>query len=253
MNRTIGSVIRGFIYWLLTAGPVGVFAGMILRRHAFDRFGRVTVPRNAKPDTIGAIVFGIYEYPERVLIERWLPPDLDCIELGCSIGIISRVILNKIHADRKLTAVEASRDLLDLSKQNVSAAGFSDRFAPLHGAVDYQGDFVAFANHEDHIRGTIDRGALLGGTPTPCVTLSSVLQRATSASYSLVMDIEGSEHDLLANDLGSLRRCQAIIAELHGNEASINAFKAKLGANDFALVDAKHSVFVFLRQASAHH
>ena len=227
--------------------------GVILRHRAFDRLGPVEVPQKTKPDMIGAIVFGIYEYPERVLIERWLPPDVDCIELGCSIGVVSRVILKKLHADRKLTGVEASKDLLDLSTKNVAAAGFADRFTALHGAVHYQGDFVAFSNHEDHIRGTIDRSITRGGTPTPCVTLSNVLQRTTGDPYSLVMDIEGSEFDLLANDLDSLEMCQAIIAELHGSEASINAFKATLAANDFALVDAKHTVFVFLRQASAHH
>lgn len=226
--------------------------GTILRHNTFDRLGRVTVPRNTKPSTIGAIVFGIYEYPERVLVERWLPPDLDCVELGCSIGIISRVILKKIHSDRKLTSVEACKDLLDLSKKNVSAAGFSDRFIPLHGAVHYQGDFVVFSNHEDHVRGTVRRGALRSGTLTPCVTLSNALQRATSGPYSLVMDIEGSEFDLLANDLDSLGMCQTIIAELHGSEASINALKATLAANDFELAEAKHSVFVFVRQASVH-
>jgi FkbM family methyltransferase len=201
---------------------------------------------------VSAIVFGIYEYPERVLIERWLPPDLDCVELGCSIGIISRVILNKIHADQKLAAVEASKDLLELSKKNVSDAGFSDRFTPLYGAVHYQGDFVAFSKHEDHIRGTVNHSTIEDGTPTPCVTLSNLLQRTTSGPYSLVMDIEGNEFDLLANDLDSLGMCQAIIAELHGGEASINAFKATLAASDFELVEAKHSVFVFLRQGSLH-
>lgn len=251
MTKAIGSVIRGFVYWLLTAGPVGVVGGTILRHHTFDRLGRVTVPRSTKPETVSAIVFGIYEYPERVLIERWLPPDLDCVELGCSIGIISRVILKKIHADRKLTAVEASKDLLELSKKNLSAAGFSDRFIPLHGAVHYQGDFVAFSNHEDHIRGTVNRDALPGGTPTPCMTLSNVLRRATSGPYSLVMDIEGSEFDLLANDLDSLSVCQTIIAELHGSEASINAFKATLAANDFELAEVKHSVFAFVRCPSS--
>ena len=247
MGKKAGSIARGFFYWALTAGPVGVAAGAALKKRAFDRLGPVSVPPKARPDTVGAIVFGLYEYPERVLIERWLPPDADCIELGCSIGIVSRVILKKLHADRKLIGVEASEDLLDLSRKNVAAAGFGDRFTPVHGAVHYGGKFVAFANHEDHIRGAVDRSATQSGTPTPCVTLSQLLQRDVSRPCSLVMDIEGSEFDLLANDAESLENCRTIIAEVHGGEPSTKSFVATLAQNNFSLAEAKHSVFAFVR------
>ena len=117
MSSKLGNIVRGFVYWALTAGPIGAAVGTLLRHRAFDRLGPVAVPRGTKPGTIGGIVFGVYEYPERVLIERWLPADLPCIELGCSIGVISRVILAKLRADQALIGVEASKDLLELSRK----------------------------------------------------------------------------------------------------------------------------------------
>lgn len=243
----VGGIIRGFVYWLLTAGPVGVLAGTILGHRAFDRLGCVTVPRSTKPSTISAIVFGIYEYPERVLIERWLPPDLDCVELGCSIGIISRVILKKIHPDRKLAAVEASKDLLHLAVKNIASAGFSRRFNSTHGAVYYNGNDIIFEEHEDHIRGRVSTQAKRGGVAIPCTTLSRVIKNNFIGMYSLVMDIEGSEFDVITKDSESLANCQAIIAEVHGDTKSKNDLVKNIERMGFRLAEIKHSVFAFVR------
>jgi len=101
---------------MVPKGPCGLATGAILRGRAFDRLGRVAPPRKARADTITAIVYGVYEYPERVLIGRWLPTDMDCVELGCSIGDISRVVLSKLEPDYLLVAVEASQELLDLAE-----------------------------------------------------------------------------------------------------------------------------------------
>jgi len=241
-------MIRGFLYWILTAGPVGVAVGAMLKNRAFDSLGPVAVPRKTQPGTIGAIVFGVYEYPERVLIERWLPSDVDCIELGCSIGVISRVILKKLRADKKLTVVEASASLLDLAKKNIAAAGFSARFNPVWGAVHYGSDSVAFAENVDHIRGSVASESTAGHTTVPCVTLAEAMA-GISGPYSLVMDIEGSEFEVVANASGSLGHCRVIIAEVHGDTTRKAEFVEALKRGGFDLAETKHSVSAFVRRA----
>jgi len=247
MSKAAGSKVRGFIYWILTAGPIGVFAGTLLKGRVFDRFGPIAVPQKTKPDTIGAIVFGVYEYPERVLIEHWLPSDVDCIELGCSIGVISRVILKKLRADKRLTGVEASAPLLDLAKRNIAAAGFSARFNPVWGAVHYGSDSVAFAENADHIRGSVAVESTAGHTTVPCVTLAEAVA-GLSAPFSLVMDVEGSEFDVVANDSGSLANCRVIIAEVHGDTTRKAEFVEALNRGGFDLAETKHSVSAFVRR-----
>jgi FkbM family methyltransferase len=247
MTRAIGSVIRGFGYWLLTAGPVGITVGTLLRHRAFDRLGPISVPRGTKPDIIGGIAFGIYEYPERVLIERWLPTDADCIELGCSIGVISRIILQKLQTDYQLIAVEASADLVNLAEINIAAAGFSSRFKSVHSAVHYHGDHVIFEEHEEHIRGRVATQEKAGGIAIPCTTLSRVLKNNFLGAYSLVMDIEGSEFDVITKDSESLVNCQAIIAEIHGDTKSKSDFVENIEGMGFKLAEIKHAVFAFVR------
>jgi len=242
--------LRGSIYWLLTAGPAGTICGWMLRRNVFDRLGPVYVPQESKSDTIGAIIFGMYEYPERVLIKRWLPSGLDCVELGSSIGIISRVILQKLDPTRRVFAVEASEELLDLAEKNVAAAGATSRFSPIHGAIHYDGDTVVFDHHAEHIRGKVAGSGQTDGVTTPCVTLAQVIRKSGLGPYSLVMDIEGSEFDLIDRDLKSLVECQAIIAELHGDEPAQNGFVSKLKQAGFLLAETKHSVFVFIRSSN---
>lgn len=239
--------LRGFVYWILTSGPVGTVVGWIFRHRCFDRLGPVALPAGSKPDIAGAIVFGVYEYPERVLIERWLPRDLDCIELGTSIGVVSRVILRKLEVSRKLFAVEASVGLLDLAKINVAAAGFSSRFKSLHSAVHYHGDHVIFEEHEEHIRGRVATQEKTDGIAIPCTTLSRVIKTNFLGTYSLVMDIEGSEFDVITKDSESFTNCQAIIAEVHGDTESKNGLVKNIERMGFKLAEIKHSVFAFVR------
>ncbi len=243
------SQLRGFIYWLLTAGPIGPIAGRVFRNRCFDKLGPVILPAGAKPNIVSAVLFGVYEFQERTLINRWLPRDFDCVEFGSSIGVISRVILQRLETNRRLFAVEASAELLDLATRNVAAAGFSARFTPIHGAVHYDGNHVVFEEHQEHIRGKIAGAGHSKGVITPCVTLAQVIQQGGLDRYSLVMDIEGSEFDLIEGDSESLMTCQAIIVELHGNAESHEGFKKKLGEIGFALMEAKHSVFVFARSS----
>ena len=106
---------------------------------------------------------------------------------------------------------------------------------------------MAFSNDKDHIRGRIDQSNSQVGTPTQCVTLSQLLKHAEAQPYSLVMDIEGSEFDLLAHDTESLVNCRAIIVELHGSKSSNETFASTLAEHSFTLAEAKHSVFAFVK------
>lgn len=244
---SLKSWLRGKIYWLITDGPVGTICGTIMRGRACDALGRVVLPEEAQAETVAAIAFGVYEYPERQLIGRWLPRDVDCVELGCSIGIISRVILSRLQPSCRLIAVEASQELLGLAKRNIQAANLSSRLVPLHGAIHYDGDYVVFANDANHIRGRVATSRHSSGTKTPCVLLNHIIRENKLQSFSLVMDIEGAEFDLIAHDIASLSGCKAMIAEIHGGEKEREEFVKTLANEGFNLMVSKHSVFAFLR------
>jgi FkbM family methyltransferase len=245
---SLKSWLRGKIYWLITDGPVGTICGTIMRGRACDTLGRVAVPEEAKAETVAAIIFGVYEYPERLLISRWLPNDLDCVELGCSIGVISRVILSKLNPACRLIAVEASEKLLDLTRKNLQTVGAFSRFTAIHRAVHYEGETVIFASQMDHIRGRIATSGHSNGTKTPCITLKQLIEGNSLQKFSLVMDIEGSEFDVVERDSDSLTGCQAIIAEVHGDQSAKKYFTRRILNCGFALAEVKHSVCAYVRR-----
>jgi FkbM family methyltransferase len=245
------SWLRGVVYWLITAGPIGLIAGRLFRHRCFDCFGPIVLPASVSYDIAGAIIFGAYEHPERKLIQQWLPTDLDCIELGCSISVISRIILHKLEATRRVFAVEASETLLDFATRNATAAGFGERFTPIHGAVHYIGEYVNFCEHGEHIRGKVASTSLSDGTPTRCITLAQIVQAYGLKRFSLVMDIEGSEFDLVAKDAYSLINCQALIVEVHGDDIKKSGFVEALSGQGFTLVEVRHAVFAFTRKHAA--
>jgi FkbM family methyltransferase len=137
--------------------------------------------------------------------------------------------------------------LLDLAKINVAAAGFSSRFKSLHSAVHYHGDHVIFEEHEEHIRGRVATQEKTDGIAIPCTTLSRVIKTNFLGTYSLVMDIEGSEFDVITKDSESFTNCQAIIAEVHGDTESKNGLVKNIERMGFKLAEIKHSVFAFVR------
>ena len=239
--------LRGLLYWALSTGPFGTIAGLLFRRNCFDLNGGIALPKGSRASTAGTIIFGLYEYPERVLIKKWLPTNLDCVELGCSIGVISRVILHHLDNRQRLLAVEASEQLLQLAQRNVASAHLDRRFLPVHGAVHYSGKTVRFSESAENLRGKVEDQAQSCGIDTPCVTLAHLIADSGVQTFSLVMDIEGSEFDLIANDAAALVKCRAIVAEVHGDQSKCAHFADILRSQGFTLVEVKHSVFAFLR------
>lgn len=64
--------------------------------------------------------------------------------------------------------------------------------------------------------GRLASAGAMPGTEVAATTLSRVLSDfGVRDGYTLFMDIEGSESDLLTNDASALERCSMMIVELH--------------------------------------
>ena len=239
--------LKGFIYWLVTASPLASALGSILRFYPFDRLGPLTLPERIPAATVTGIASGAYEYSERYLIRRWLPGGFDVAELGASIGIVSREILAKLEPSRKLVAVEAMPALADLAEKNIDKRQPAQHWTVMQAAIAYGCKEVSFEKGTSHIAGRItqsDSGSLHLQTKT----LTSILSEFGLVEYSLVMDIEGAEHEVIAHDIKALSGCQCLISELHGSQADKDTFCRVVTELGMTLVERKHSVVVFLRQ-----
>lgn len=207
----------------------------------------------AVADSTRAMIFwGIFESGERRMIQRHLTGELDTVELGAGIGVISSYIARRLVPGRKLVCVEANPGLVPLIEQNVAINAADTNLQVMGGAVDYSGAAeVSFAvSAADHLGSRVDSTAS-STICAPALSLAAVLDRAgITGRYALIADIEGAEHDLVRHDAAALERCDQIIAELHTrNGGTIPGLLAQLDRLGFELVDRHGGVCALVRRS----
>jgi FkbM family methyltransferase len=200
-----------------------------------------------------ALFWRLYESAEIRYVERWLSPDLDVIELGSSIGVVSSHIRRRLNPERQLICVEADRELSELISVNLRLNGLNHNVIVLNRAVHYDGDgpTVLFSTGHSNIAGRVVRSGP-EVTRITVATLSELLRRYAINTYALVADIEGSEAGILLCDPNALRNCQQVIIELHdtairGVPMSVDALCARFIELGFLLRARYGPVCVFGR------
>ena len=242
--------LRGFLYWLVTDSWFARLVGIVFSRHVFDRYGRLSIPSDSSPRLVSGLIFEAYEYSERYLVRKWLPENYSVVELGASIGVISREILHRIGPHKQLIAMEAVPSLAALAQDNIGHTYATSRWQILPTAIAYNAQEVAFRTGSEHVAGRVDVELPTAGETYLKVqarTLSDVLSEFDISEYSLVMDIEGAEHQLISHDRGALSGCRCLISELHGSQGEKDSFCRVVTELGMTLVERKHSVVVFLR------
>jgi len=248
-NRSLKKIMTAMAYWAATRSPIAWVAGWIFRKHVYDGYGWIELPKSIDHQTASSILFRVYERPERILIDQWISPNTDCIELGASIGVISRVICARLRSQHRLIQVEASPELSALSSTNVKKMPFSDKVISVNAAVNYGGsDLAEFGAHNHSLSGRVAPSDAAISVPT--TNLKIIRDKYRIRNYSLVMDIEGMEYDVIENDREALQGCLVMIAELHQGSAKQRQFSEKAEALGLHEVFRSHNVFVFKRNST---
>ncbi|MCV0397599.1 MAG: hypothetical protein K5872_20515 [Rhizobiaceae bacterium] len=85
----------------------------------FDYHGlTVTVPPEAGLSAMNALIRGKYERDEAALILKHLPSDQPVIELGGSLGVVSKLAASRLAPGTPHLIVEANEDLLPACRAN---------------------------------------------------------------------------------------------------------------------------------------
>jgi FkbM family methyltransferase len=208
----------------LSSEPFGRLLGLLLHDRIPNRGCVVDTRSPVVVPTIKASLFwGFYESPEIRFVHRYLRGDLDVVELGSSIGVVSAHIARRLSADRQLICVEPNPYLLDQIRINLALNAPHVRHRIVHGAIDYSPGRQGEVELEIGARNLGSRVAspvsgVTGAqalTRVPAVTLSGILSEHHIESYTLVADIEGAEAALLEHEETALARCRQLIIELH--------------------------------------
>ena len=188
--------------------------GSILKRVHANRFNfhglSVEVHPDMAPDIAYLVYRQRYELPEAKLISKHLGSGDHVVELGASSGIMSALIGRNIGPTGRHIAVEANSILVDLIRRNAG-----DDVEILTAAVSYSDeDTVNFSVTSDTLGNRIvDENETAITVPT--IGLGDLIERYDLIEPVLVCDIEGAERDILEHDKAGLRRCRAVIMEIH--------------------------------------
>jgi FkbM family methyltransferase len=209
------------------------------------------------PSIKARIFWGLYESAEVRYVRRYLRTDLDVVELGSSIGVVSAHIAKTIQPGFRLICVEANASLLPYLECNLATNVPEVPAIVHHAAVSYerppnsQGTLVL---GNDHLMAKLSETRRGGGSgiSVPFTTLRELLKTYSVQEYALVCDIEGAEAGLLRDDGQALSTCQQIIIELHdtfidGVPVSISDMRGMLERQGFQQHAAYGGVHVYGR------
>ena len=200
--------------------------------------------------TAARIFFGFYESAEKRMVLKYLPQDLDVIELGGSVGFVSTLIREKIGSNRLHIVAEPDAKLV-LVAEKILKINFGDhKSVVVNSPYGTPGRNLVFEQGASHIAGkliALDSNEERHET----VSLEFIKQRYGIGRFSLVMDIEGAESMLIYDEPQALTGCNCIIAELH--ETVLDHRKIKVGDLvsaienlGFSLHKRDGNVFVFM-------
>lgn len=192
-----------------------------------------------------------YEASERAFLAYIRKGDY-VLELGSSIGILTRLIGEKVGDKGRVLAIEASRKLTNYSKLWLERQGnieVINKYAfPIFNAIPISGSF-----NDDYgsLGGKVEFENASSMLPyEKCFFLEEAERVYTFQANVLVCDIEGSEAIMLKHDPNIPAYFKTIIIELH---PSIYSMLTTLNIIDtikgqgFSLEASLHSVYLFRR------
>lgn len=202
---------------ILASRPIGQLIGFLYQDRIPSRDCVIATDHpSVTPRAKAMILFGRYESAEARFVDRYLRRDLDTVDLGASIGVISSLIGRRLAPSVRLVCVEADPSLHDILSRNLKMNVSGLQTAIVSGAIDYSGrSMTSLVLGGDNLTASaVTQGSQR--VEVQSVQLSAILgSHGIMGPYQLVMDIEGSEVGLLRFDGEALARCQLIIAELH--------------------------------------
>ncbi|HET9428655.1 MAG TPA: FkbM family methyltransferase [Allosphingosinicella sp.] len=199
--------------------------------------------RHVTDRTKARLLFRAYESAEYRFMQRYLPADVDVIELGGSLGVMSCLIRRRLAPDRRLVVVEADPSIVELLRRNLAIndcveGTVVENVAIAPDGVNHVRFMVGQASNAGRVAVKADAERQL--INVAATSLSQLLKRNGTDRFSLVSDIEGAEWDLWRNEPEVLRRASWIVMETHDHPdfGTSDELIASLAADgSFELVD----------------
>lgn len=197
--------------------------------------------------TKGLVASGEYERAELELVRRHLPTDLPVVEVGGGVGYLACFVNGRLAEGTTHVVLEADPALVPVIERNAELNGCDFHvdgraYSPTAEAVELflHGSFKLGSAHRRFGRSTLVEG----------VDVQTVAEQYGVEAFVLILDVEGSEAELVASELAFLEsNCAVLVVEFHyhynDNPAAVRRAKRRLGDSDFVEIDAIGNVSVY--------
>jgi len=202
-----------------------------------------------------SVFWGFYESSEIRFVEKYVRNDLDVIELGSSLGIVSSHIASKLGSGRCLVTVEANPFLIDTINSNLKKHhNPASTYEVLNNAIGYDSEEVMITITNNNTETRVVKGKVSGdAVAVKTIGLAELIKKFNNRDYALVCDIEGSEVEMLMRETDALKKCCQLFIELHdtvyeNKHYSVQMLKDLIvNSHGFKIIEEHGPVAVFAR------
>lgn len=169
------------------------------------------------PQGVISLLNSSLEIEERAFA-RMLPSEVPVIELGSGVGLVSHEISRTLHEDVEHIMVEANPDLIPILKNTCTLNEISGKI--INSGYNTREKNVSIQNEESTYVHAETKKA--GSGPTvEAITVEKILEDISGMDFSLVVDIEGAENDLLDEWELIENHCTTVLIEYHSGSEQI--------------------------------
>lgn len=179
----------------------------------------VIIPKTVSPNIRYLLAKGRpYEVDEIELVSSVLRHGNNVLELGGSLGLLSRVMRNKIGPLAQHLIVEADPNLISICRKNAIIDSEKGKTEVLHRIVAYSREqSIAFEVSETAHSGKIADKNAKNTIQVGAITLSQLLEKMSEKKeLVLVSDIEGAEYEMFQTEpRETFCKLSKVIVEIH--------------------------------------
>lgn len=159
-----------------------------------------------------SLFFGHYEQGELSLLPELMPRDLPVVEFGASIGVVSCMTNRLLDRPEAHIVVEANPNLIPTLQRNRDLNGC--KFKIISAALAYGVPRIGFSVSSYFLCGSIS--GEVNQITVPTISLGRVLHEHGFDRITLIVDVEGAEAQLLANEIDLIaQRVDTLLMEFH--------------------------------------
>lgn len=213
--------IKNLIAKIITLPVLGWFLYKIFKGNIYDiRWQhRHFAPPDIDPKIYASIFWGFYENAERSLLDMHLNSDTLVVELGSSLGIVSKHVLSKLNKGALYYAVEMNPILIETIQKNTSLITrnkFID-FKILNNAISYQNDIVPIILSKNTTESKITSDSIPHTLTIKSIKLNQITSQIppNHTHKTLICDIEGAEIQIIKEDKNAIKKFNDIFIEIH--------------------------------------